>query len=63
MTEPKEVAKVEATLQVVPNGWVQKSANSLAPREARESLLADLEKPLKFCPLGVHLTAKLSKKR
>jgi hypothetical protein len=45
MTEAKEVGKVEATLQVAPNGGVQENANSSAPRAARENLLADLESP------------------
>ncbi len=44
-TEAKEVGKVEATLQVAPNGGVQESANISAPSAAIEYLLADLESP------------------
>ena len=41
----KAFTLVETTMQVAPNGGVQESANSSAPREATKNLLADLESP------------------
>jgi hypothetical protein len=45
MTEVKEVGKVEATLQVAPNGGVQENANISTLRAASKYLPADLESP------------------